>query len=113
MLDNSLLTCVGSLIGVSGSILSYVMCVGMNRSITNVLFGGIAPAAQTDYKMEGSITKFSIEETVESLANAESVIIVVGYGMALSQAQYPLSEFTKNLVSEYARAVNRMDNRSG
>ena len=48
----------------------------MNRSLTNVLFGGIAAPAQTDYKMEGQITKTSVEDTVEALANAESVIIV-------------------------------------
>ncbi|TVY87240.1 NAD(P) transhydrogenase, mitochondrial, partial [Lachnellula willkommii] len=97
MLDNPLLTTVGSLIGVSGSILSYIMCVAMNRSITNVLFGGIAPIANEDYKMEGSITKTNIEETADALATAESVIIVVGYGMAVAKAQYAISEITKML----------------
>lgn len=48
----------------------------MNRSLTNVLFGGIAAPAQTDYKIEGQITKTSVEETVEALANADSVILV-------------------------------------
>ena len=76
MLDNPLLTTVGSLIGVSGLILSYIMCVAMNRSLTNVLFGGLAGPAQTDYKIEGSITKTSVDETVDALANADSVILV-------------------------------------
>jgi H+-translocating NAD(P) transhydrogenase len=76
MLDNSLLTTVGALIGVSGSILSYIMCVAMNRSLTNVLFGGIASTPQTQAKIEGEITKTTAEETSEALANAESVIIV-------------------------------------
>ena len=76
MLDNPLLTTVGSLIGVSGSILSYIMCVAMNRSLTNVLFGGIAALPQSDYKIEGTITKTSVDETVEALTNAESVILV-------------------------------------
>ena len=76
MLDNPLLTSVGALIGVSGSILSYIMCVAMNRSLTNVLFGGIAAPVQTDYKMEGQITKATIDDTVDALANAENVIIV-------------------------------------
>ena len=62
MLDNPLLTTIGALIGVSGSILSYIMCVAMNRGITNVLFGGIAPTDNSDYKIEGSITKTSVAQ---------------------------------------------------
>jgi len=93
MLDNPLLTTVGSLIGVSGSILSYIMCVAMNRSLTNVLFGGIGTTAPTEAReMEGSITQTSVEDTVEALANADSVILVVGYGMAVAKAQYAISE---------------------
>lgn len=76
MLDNSLLTTIGALIGVSGSILSYIMCVAMNRSLTNVLFGGIAPTAQSETKIEGEITKTTAEETADLLVNAENVIIV-------------------------------------
>lgn len=76
MLDNSLLTTVGALIGVSGSILSYIMCVAMNRSLTNVLFGGIAATPQTQTKIEGEITKTTADETAEALVNSENVIIV-------------------------------------
>lgn len=77
MLDNSLLTTVGALIGVSGSILSYIMCVAMNRTIGNVLFGSIAgPVEGESTKIEGTITKTNVEETVEALETAESVIIV-------------------------------------
>lgn len=76
MLDNPLLTTVGSLIGVSGSILSYIMCVAMNRSLTNVLFGGITAPTQSDYKIEGQITKTSVDEAVDALTNAENVILV-------------------------------------
>lgn len=98
MLNNPLLTTVGSLIGVSGSILSYIMCVAMNRSLTNVLFGGIAaPPPDQAQKMEGQITTTSVDETVESLTGAESVIIVVGYGMAVAKAQYALSEIVQEL----------------
>jgi NAD(P) transhydrogenase len=103
MLDNPLLTSVGSLIGVSGSILSYIMCVAMNRSLTNVLFGGIAAPQQAQKKIEGRVTQTSVEETVDSLANAESVIIVVGYGMAVAKAQYALAEITHMLR---AKGVN-------
>ncbi|KAI1767454.1 NAD(P) transhydrogenase mitochondrial precursor [Hypoxylon sp. FL1150] len=97
MLENPLLTTVGALIGVSGSILSYIMCVAMNRSLTNVLFGGISAPAQTDYKIEGSVTQTNVEDTAETLVNAENVIIVVGYGMAVAKAQYAISEITSML----------------
>ncbi|KAI1772894.1 NAD(P) transhydrogenase mitochondrial precursor [Hypoxylon cercidicola] len=97
MLENPLLTTVGALIGVSGSILSYIMCVAMNRSLTNVLFGGISAPAQTDYKIEGSVTQTNVEDTADALVNAESVIIIVGYGMAVAKAQYAISEITSLL----------------
>ncbi|KAG2349782.1 PNTB-domain-containing protein [Suillus weaverae] len=93
MLDNPLLTTVGSLIGVSGTILSYIMCVAMNRSIINVLFGGIGTVAPNEAtQIEGTVTKTNIEDTVEALANSENVILVVGYGMAVAKAQYPIAE---------------------
>ncbi|KAK9619417.1 hypothetical protein V6Z98_007287 [Aspergillus fumigatus] len=97
MLNNPLLTSVGSLIGVSGSILSYIMCVAMNRSLTNVLFGGIAAPQQGQKKIEGQITQVTVDDTVEILSNAESVIIVVGYGMAVAKAQYALAEIVRML----------------
>ncbi|CAL1704605.1 unnamed protein product [Somion occarium] len=104
MLDNPLLTSVGALIGVSGSILSYIMCVAMNRTLTNVLFGGIGSSvAQSDYKIEGAITKTSVEETVDALNNAENVILVVGYGMAVAKAQYAISDIVRILR---ARGIN-------
>ncbi|PYH97401.1 NAD(P) transhydrogenase [Aspergillus ellipticus CBS 707.79] len=99
MLNNPLLTSVGSLIGVSGSILSYIMCVAMNRSLTNVLFGGIA-APQQAKKIEGQVTQTTVDDTVEALSHAESVIIVVGYGMAVAKAQYALSEIVDMLRSK-------------
>jgi H+-translocating NAD(P) transhydrogenase len=105
MLDNPLLLTVGSLIGVSGSILSYIMCVAMNRSLTNVLFGGInAPAADPNAEqITGTVTKTTVDETVDALASADSVIIVVGYGMAVAKAQYAIAEMTQLLR---AKGVN-------
>jgi len=98
MLDNPLLTTVGSLISVSGSILSYIMCKAMNRSLTNVLFGGIATTTQqAEDTIEGQITQTNIEETADALFNSDSVIIVVGYGMAVAKAQYAISEITAML----------------
>lgn len=100
MLDNPLLTTVGSLIGVSGSILSWIMCKAMNRSLLNVLFGGIAETSTEVAKIEGNVTNTNVEEVVESLSNAENVIIVVGYGMAVAKAQYAISEFVQMLRSK-------------
>lgn len=103
MLNNPLLTSVGSLIGVSGSILSYIMCVAMNRSLTNVLFGGLGTQVQSQKKIEGEVTQTSIDDTVEALSGAENVIIIVGYGMAVAKAQYALAEIVRLLR---ARGVN-------
>ncbi|KAM5535172.1 hypothetical protein V8D89_011108 [Ganoderma adspersum] len=101
MLDNPLLTTVGSLIGTSGSILSYIMCVAMNRTLTNVLFGGIsAPANQPEHKIEGTITKTNVDDTVDSLLNSENVILVVGYGMAVAKAQFAISDVVRMLRSK-------------
>jgi NAD(P) transhydrogenase len=75
----------------------------MNRSLTNVLFGGIAAPATTEYKIEGAVTQTTVEDTAEALTNAENVIIVVGYGMAVAKAQYALSEITNMLRS---KAIN-------
>ncbi|KAH7136422.1 NAD(P) transhydrogenase beta subunit-domain-containing protein [Dactylonectria macrodidyma] len=98
MLDNPLLTSVGALIGVSGSILSYVMCVAMNRSLTNVLFGGIGTTtAVQEYKPQGEVTKTNVDELADSLLNSESVILIVGYGMAVAKAQYALSSIVSTL----------------
>jgi len=98
MLDNSLLVSVGSLIGVSGSILSYIMCVAMNRSLTNVLFGGIQSVDPSEAKkIEGTVTQTNIDDTVEALANSDSVILVVGYGMAVAKAQYAIAEMVSML----------------
>ncbi|OAA78903.1 NAD(P) transhydrogenase [Akanthomyces lecanii RCEF 1005] len=98
MLDNSLLTTVGALIGVSGSILSYVMCVAMNRSLTNVLFGGLStPTEAQEYKPQGEVTKTSSDELADAMLNSESVILIVGYGMAVAKAQYAISEIVSML----------------
>ncbi|KZP04561.1 NAD transhydrogenase mitochondrial precursor [Athelia psychrophila] len=104
MLDNSLLTTIGSLIGVSGSVLSYIMCISMNRSLTNVLFGADAPPPSAEtHKIEGSITKTNVEEATDILANADSVILVVGYGMAVAKASHAVAEISSILR---ARGIN-------
>lgn len=101
MLDNPLLTSVGALIGVSGSILSYIMCVAMNRSLTNVLFGGLStPTAVQEYKPEGEVTQTSVDDLADALLNSETVILVVGYGMAVAKAQYAISSIVSHLRSK-------------
>lgn len=99
MLQNELLTTVGSLIGVSGSILSYIMCRAMNRSLTNVLFGGIAAPTEAAKKLEGVVTKTSVEETVDAMLDAETVIITPGYGLAVAKAQYAIADIVKALTA--------------
>ncbi|QJC33980.1 Re/Si-specific NAD(P)(+) transhydrogenase subunit beta [Enterobacteriaceae endosymbiont of Donacia cinerea] len=103
MLTNDLLIITGALVGSSGAILSYLMCKGMNRSFINVLLGGNNKffnkniiTTQKDKDIQ-SFKKISIENTVEMLKNSNRIIIVPGYGLAVSQAQYPLSEIVKKL----------------
>jgi NAD(P) transhydrogenase len=70
----------------------------MNRSLPNVLFGGItAPSQQAETSIQGTITQTSVEETADMLFNSDSVIIIVGYGMAVAKAQYAISEITSTL----------------
>ncbi|NER83990.1 MAG: NAD(P)(+) transhydrogenase (Re/Si-specific) subunit beta, partial [Leptolyngbya sp. SIO1D8] len=98
MLTNDLLIITGALVGSSGMILSYIMCRAMNRSFASVLLGGFGATTQhTSKATEGNATATSIEETVELLNAANSVIIVPGYGMAVAQAQHAVAEMTKVL----------------
>ena len=94
-LSNHLLIIVGSLVGASGAILSYVMCKGMNRSFFNVILGGFG--VEEGSSGEGKVEKRPVktgspEDAAFILSNANSVIIVPGYGMAVAQAQHALRE---------------------
>ncbi len=97
MLSNDLLIITGALVGSSGAILSYIMCKAMNRSFVSVILGGFgaeegaAPAAGAAV-MDGEIVATTVDEVVEQLREARSVIIVPGYGMAVAQAQHPVRE---------------------
>lgn len=102
MLNNDLLIITGALVGSSGAILSYIMCRAMNRSFISVILGGFgaeggqAPAAGTQAPA-GEAKSTTVDETVELLQNARSVIIAPGYGMAVAQAQHAVADITKML----------------
>ena len=101
MLKNHLLIATGALVGSSGAILSYIMCAAMNRSFISVILGGFGgggggPAAE----VEGTVTEFSVDDTVDMLEESNSIVIVPGYGMAVAQAQHSLAEVIKILQSK-------------
>jgi NAD(P) transhydrogenase subunit beta len=101
-LHNNLLIIVGALVGFSGAILSYIMCRAMNRSIINVVFGGFgsestgAPSAGAA-AMEKGVRAASVEDAVYWMEDANRVIVVPGYGMAVAQAQHALKELMELL----------------
>ena len=95
MLSNDLLIVVGALVGSSGAILSYIMCRAMNRHFLGVILGGFGVAGGTAAAAaEGKVVATSVEETAAMLLDAQNVIIVPGYGMAVAQAQQAVSEVT-------------------
>ena len=100
MLGNIALIVVGSLVGSSGAILSYIMCRAMNRRFLSVILGGFGTAGGTAVDAEGEVTSTSAEEVAAMLKDASEVIFVPGYGMAVAQAQGIVSEITKNLRSK-------------
>merc|ERR1711878_119394 len=95
MLNNNLMTVVGSLIGASGAILSYIMCVAMNRSLPNVILGGFGTSTTGTgeaMKITGEATLWNVDDTVEAMVEAKRIIIVPGYGLAVAKGQYPVAE---------------------
>ncbi|KAF1377448.1 hypothetical protein PFLUV_G00200920 [Perca fluviatilis] len=100
LLNNNLLTIVGALIGSSGAILSYIMCVAMNRSLANVILGGYGTSSTgTGKPMEitGTHTEVNVDQTVDMIKDAQSIIITPGYGLCAAKAQYPIAELVKLL----------------
>lgn len=99
MLNNDLLIITGALVGSSGAILSYIMCKGMNRSFLNVILGGFGEGVgnTASAQTQGEATATTVEDTVALLNDADSIIIVPGYGMAVAQAQHAISDITQHL----------------
>ncbi len=96
-LGNDLLIVVGALVGSSGAILSYIMCKAMNRSFISVILGGFGTTGGPVAEIEGEQVAIDADGVAQALEDADSVIIVPGYGMAVAQAQQSISELTKRL----------------
>jgi len=102
-LNNPMLIIAGSLVGSSGAILSYIMCRAMNRSFFNVIlggFGGEVAAGAVAGAAQRSVKSGSPDDAAFLLGNAESVIIVPGYGLAVARAQHPLKELSDKLLKK-------------
>ena len=97
LLGNDLLIVTGALVGASGAILSYIMCKAMNRNFISVIFGGWGTTTGPQMEVEGEMMPTDVGNVVNDLNDANSVIIVPGYGMAVAQAQASVSELTKRL----------------
>ena len=99
LLNNNLLIVAGALVGSSGAYLSYIMCVGMNRSFISVIAGGFGTDGEIagEAKDYGEHREITAEAAADLLTEAHSVLITPGYGMAVAQAQYPVAEMTRKL----------------
>ena len=96
-LGNDLLIVVGALVGSSGAILSYIMCKAMNRSFVSVILGGFGGTTGPAMEISGEQVAIDADGVAAALNEADSVIIVPGYGMAVAQAQQSVSELTRKL----------------
>jgi NAD(P) transhydrogenase subunit beta len=96
-LGNDLLIVVGALVGSSGAILSYIMCKAMNRSFISVILGGFGGPSGEQMAIEGEMIAIDADGVASALDDADSVIIIPGYGMAVAQAQQNVAELTRRL----------------
>lgn len=103
LLSNPLLAQVGALIGFSGAILTAIMCDAMGRDVVSVILGGAgtdAPVTGEAKVIEGEITTADVGNVVEALNDAQNIIIVPGYGLAVAQAQFAIAEIAKKLKAD-------------
>ena len=96
-LGNDLLIVIGALVGSSGAILSYIMCKAMNRSFVSVILGGFGGTTGPAMEVEGEQIAIDSDGVASSLVDADSIIIIPGYGLAVAQAQQAVAELTKRL----------------
>ncbi|SCA55741.1 pyridine nucleotide transhydrogenase, beta subunit [Candidatus Terasakiella magnetica] len=99
-LGNDLLIVTGALVGSSGAILSYIMCKAMNRHFVSVILGGFGGDGGPAMEVEGEMIAIDADGVVSALEDADSIIIIPGYGMAVAQAQQSVSELTKRLRAQ-------------
>ena len=97
LLGNDLLIVTGALVGASGAILSYIMCKAMNRNFISVIFGGWGTVTGPQMEVEGEMIATDVAAVSADLKEANDIIIVPGYGMAVAQAQSAVSELTRRL----------------
>ena len=88
---------MGALVGSSGAILSYIMCKAMNRSFVSVILGGFGEYSGPQMEIEGEQNSIEADEVASVLNDADSIIIIPGYGMAVAQAQQSVSELVRKL----------------
>ncbi len=96
-LGNDLLIVTGALVGSSGAILSYIMCKAMNRKFINVILGGFGGAVGPQMEIDGEMVAIEADGVAAALNDADSVVIIPGYGMAVAQAQQSVSELVRKL----------------
>ena len=108
-LNNSMLIIAGSLVGSSGAILSYIMCRAMNRSFFSVILGGFGGAEGTLAAggEQKAVKSGSAEDVAFLLGNADSVIIVPGYGLAVGRAQHATKEMAEKLIGRASTSATR------
>ena len=99
-LGNDLMIVVGALVGSSGAILSYIMCKAMNRSFVSVILGGFGGPAGEQMAVEGEQVAIEAEGVAMALNEADSVVIIPGYGMAVAQAQSGVAELVRKLRAQ-------------
>ena len=97
MLGNDLLIVTGALVGSSGAILSYIMCKAMNRNFISVILGGWGDTSGPTMDIDGEMIAIDIETVATAINEANTIVIVPGYGMAVAQAQSAVSELTSRL----------------